>query len=454
MNKFIVAWVILLSGQLATLAFAGTVHDAIVDFNKTSNTNSDPWSYRHEDPAQATGSRVAEPTLNDSFQPHYASHDPWTPGPDVQGWNNPSGEWPGILFNDTGSDQTFFGVIEVPNNTIYTSGMADGAGGSSVLSFLVPATGSYDIDFSMTSNHSGGGNGEEFFIDHHFDIGGAGQSQTLLATGTTEGGTTIDIPAGNFPEGTATANLAGQALTAGDRVNFVIGVKGDGSSDGVFLSATLMMTDGTLPSERAWKVDESGDWNVRGHWTPSGIPNANDQTVTFGGAITAPRVVFTEEDVTVKGITFLSGNTYAIAGTGSVNLEAGTPPANIGVLLGNHQFQAEVNLNSDTEVSVSTGTSLAFNNTLSLNGNTLTKSGGGELGIRNTLVTGGGTVNAQGGTVSGNGTVGGDLNNSGGIISPGDGAASLLAVPEPAAWLLLLGGILSVVSCRIRIKVA
>jgi len=137
-----------------------------------------------------------------------------------------------------------------------------------------------------------------------------------------------------------------------------------------------------------------------------------------------------------------------------VNLDAGTSPANIEVLLGNHQFQAEVNLNSDTEVSVSTGTSLAFNNTLSPNGNTLTKSEGGDLGIRNTLVGGGGTVDVQFGVVFGNGTVGGDLNNPGGTISPRNGPGSLLALPEPTAWLMLVCGLWSVVSCRIRIIAA
>jgi len=223
MSKFICASVIVTLSLVATIASAASVYNAVADFNKTSNTNSDRWSYRHEDPAQATGSRAAEPTLNDSFQPHYASHTPWAPGPDVQGWNNPSGQWPGILINDTGSDQTFFGVIQVPNNTVYTSGMANGGGGSSVLSFLVPETSSYNIDFSMTSNHTGGGTGEEFFIDHH-----AGGSQTLLATGTT-----------TDPLDVASSNLTDISLSGGDRVNFVIGIKGDGGSDGVYLSATL-----------------------------------------------------------------------------------------------------------------------------------------------------------------------------------------------------------------------
>ena len=445
---------IFVTSHLATSASAQIVYDAYTDFNTASNTNSDLWSYRFEDPRQTDVTlRAAEPALLPSVNAHYGGN--WTPGPDVQGWNN-GGVWPGILINDSGVEQTFFGVIPVPADTVYTTGIADmgigGVGGSSVLSFLVPTTGIYNIDFSMTHNHGEfAGDGERFFIDHHSDIvGGVSSSQTLLAEGTTSPAAPLDIPAGTNPDGTVSANLTNVPLSVDDRVNFVIDILEAGNSDGVFFAATLNSTDGTLPTERAWNVDRSDNWNVGGHWTPIGIPNGNDQTVTFGGAITQPRIVFTEEDVTVKEIQFLSGNTYTIAGTGSVNLEAGTPPANIGVLLGDHQFQAEVNLNSDVNASISTGTSLTFNNTLSLNGNTLTKTGGGDLEIRNTLVTGGGTVDVQAGTVFGNGTVGGDLINSDGTVSPGDGAASLLAVPEPCTWLMLVCGILGVVSCTGR----
>jgi len=441
MKKLTVLSVILVSGHLVTLASAAAVYDAFADYNTTSNSNTDLWSYRFEDPAKPAGPRAAEPALLPSVNAHYGGN--WAPGPDLQGWNT-GGFWPGILINDTGMQQTFFGIIEVPDGTLYTTGIDNARGGASVLSFLVPTTGSYDIDFSMTHNHGGGGNGETFFIDHHF---GAGLSSlTNLATETTVTSGPLDIPAGTFPDGTVAANLTNVPLSADDRVNFVVGTNGDGGADGVILSAILTMTDGTLPTERAWNVDRSDDWNVAGHWTPTGIPNGNDQTVTFGGGITAPRVVFIEADVTVKGITFLNGNSYAITGHGTVNLEAGTPPSSIEVLLGNHQFQAEVILQSDTDAAISTGTSLAFNNTLNLNGNTLTKTGGGDLGIRNTLVTGGGTVNIQAGTVFGNGTVGGDLNNSSGTVSPGDSPGSLFAVPEPCTWLMLVCGILGVVS--------
>ena len=43
-----------------------------------------------------------------------------------------------------------------------------------------------------------------------------------------------------------------------------------------------------------------------------------------------------------------------------------------------------------------------------------------SLAGKGAVVTGGGTVNIVQGTVSGNGTVGGDVTNAGGTISPGN----------------------------------
>ena len=62
---------------------------------------------------------------------------------------------------------------------------------------------------------------------------------------------------------------------------------------------------------------------------------------------------------------------------------------------------------------------------------------------RELLTTGGGTVDIQGGTVSGNGTIGGDLINNGGTISPGDSLASVSVVPEPNTLVLLVVGMLA-----------
>ena len=110
---------------------------------------------------------------------------------------------------------------------------------------------------------------------------------------------------------------------------------------------------------------------------------------------------------------------------------------------GTHQFQAAVNLLNDTAVDVANDSTLTFNNTLDLMSYTLTKTVAGTMAIRNDLVLGGGTVQIQQGTLLGNGTIGGNVSNDSGTISPGNSLnGSLSGVPEPSSMLLLaLGGL-------------
>ena len=89
---------------------------------------------------------------------------------------------------------------------------------------------------------------------------------------------------------------------------------------------------------------------------------------------------------------------------------------------------------------VATSSSLTFNNALNLNGNTLTKMGGGTLLINNVLNAGGGTVTGLAGVLGGSGTVGGDVVISGGSLSPGSGGGAVSSVPEPSTMLLLALG--------------
>ena len=54
-----------------------------------------------------------------------------------------------------------------------------------------------------------------------------------------------------------------------------------------------------------------------------------------------------------------------------------------------------MNLVDPTEVNVSPGAHLTFNNALNLNGNTLTKMGAGTLAINNVLTSAGGLIGKQ-----------------------------------------------------------
>jgi len=200
-----------------------------------------------------------------------------------------------------------------------------------------------------------------------------------------------------------------------------------------------------------WDVDSVGDWTSADNWTPlanapPGKPDAlspANHTATFGSAIRSNRTVATDTAVSVRAITFDNTNAYAIAGNGSVNLIAATAadaPTSIAVLQGMHQFQAAVNLDTDATVDVASGSTLIFNNALNLNNLTLTKTGAGEMAIRNDLLTSGGTINCSEGTCSGSGSISGDLNNDGGTISPGNSSAGQSVVPEPTTLLLVMIG--------------
>ncbi len=169
-----------------------------------------------------------------------------------------------------------------------------------------------------------------------------------------------------------------------------------------------------------WRSTVGGDFFSPSNWLPSGTPGLNN-SMTFGGIAQGPSTVFTDQPVNASSVTFdNTDQRYHIAGAGPFNLsvgDAGGPQ--VQVLSGTHEFQTEVNLTDNTTMDIASASTLEFENKLSLLGNTLTKTGEGILAINNRLNTGGGTVDVQGGTVSGRGTIGGDLNNATGSIAPG-----------------------------------
>jgi len=95
------------------------------------------------------------------------------------------------------------------------------------------------------------------------------------------------------------------------------------------------------------------------------------------------------------------------------------------VIQGPHQFQVVVNLATDTDVVVASGAVLAFNNALNLNGNSLTKTGAGTMQINNALNTGGSVAAFAAGSVTGSGTILGDVVNTGATVAPGNSPGTL-----------------------------
>ena len=181
------------------------------------------------------------------------------------------------------------------------------------------------------------------------------------------------------------------------------------------------------PVKQQWDVDASGAWDLAANWNAGVVPNGAGWVAVLGDAVSAPRFVYTEQQVTLQAIEFNSSHPYAVGGLASIILDGGGSSARLTVGSGDHQFQAPVELATDVHVDVGPGSLLTFNNALSLNGNEFVKRGTGDVVVNNRLSTGGGSVIIQEGTVTGDGSIGGDVHNDGGTISPGNATGHLAA---------------------------
>src|SRR5262249_44286589 len=120
-----------------------------------------------------------------------------------------------------------------------------------------------------------------------------------------------------------------------------------------------------------WGRNGSGDYNGGDSWGPGVLygPDGNTVQATFGAALTTgTATVYTNNNVTVKELSFDSPNTYDLAGAGSFTLNADTGNALINVLQGNHEIQADLILAKDVTVTTAASTSLNINTPVFLNG--------------------------------------------------------------------------------------
>ena len=171
------------------------------------------------------------------------------------------------------------------------------------------------------------------------------------------------------------------------------------------------------PKIQTWGSDASGDWGGSNNWLPGSVPNGNDFTAIFGDAISAPRTVLADDPFTVSEIRIEHDVSYAIAGHGTITLEADSGNASIDVSQGTHEFQARVALGSTTDATVAAGAVLNVNNELTLGGNDLNISGGGTFNINNIVNSSGGTITASGALgTAGSTSIAGGLTLSGASI--------------------------------------
>ncbi len=269
----------------------------------------------------------------------------------------------------------------------------------------------------------------------------AGAESLKLGSGTI--GNMLAVPAaGDFAESRFTGYVG--------RLQIWDGALSGGELQTVINEMNVYVSGGAppaAPTAFAWNTDSSGAWTQNSNWTNSSHapPNNPNHTATFGDAIAADRMIYTEEAVTVNRIEFDNASaSYFIAGTRGINLAATTadPSENPSIsVAGSHEFQAAVSIHNDTTIDIASASTLTFNNALNLNGHAITKTGSGELSLNNLLNSGGGSLDVLEGTVSGNGALGGNVVNNGGTISPGN-SSQASGVPEPTCFGLLLLGLL------------
>ena len=171
---------------------------------------------------------------------------------------------------------------------------------------------------------------------------------------------------------------------------------------------------------RPWNA-QSGDWADANNWGV-GIPDNRNEFAVFGDVITANRTIWTDVDRSLDGVQFeepdFSYTITTISGDGSITLLGDNRDASLNVLQGSHEFQLNVSLGRNTDADIAAGSSITFNNRLDLNGNTLTKTGDGDLILGNDIDLGQGTIVVSGGSLAGNGVIAGETIVAGGAIAP------------------------------------
>ena len=227
--------------------------------------------------------------------------------------------------------------------------------------------------------------------------------------------------------------------------HFGLNVLGDSHASGFragefyFDDVTYTGVGGTAPvlaTRFAWTASGLGDWGSNNNWTPQGGVDIGDRannpnhTAIFPSGIAEPTNVSIMNAVTLNRIEFdNSTNSYVVSGLGSINMASTTTPTPDTPTMsvtGSHRFQAAVNMLNETTVEVTSDSQMVFDGALSLGGTTLSKTGPGAMAVNNKISLGlGGQVDVLEGTLAGNGTLGGNVDNGGGTIAPGNSVGIL-----------------------------
>ena len=187
----------------------------------------------------------------------------------------------------------------------------------------------------------------------------------------------------------------------------------------------VLISDEPDPTDFRWDTGSSGSWHVATNWDPNGIPDGNNHTVEFTGAIAAISNISLNTTTTVREVTLDGASEYRLNGTGMLRLDADTGIAQMNVQGGSHRWTASIQSLANTSIDVMQGGFLELDGPISFTGRTIVKSGSGTLSIDGPAAAGTGTMQLAAGTLSGDGVVNGDLVGTNGVVAPGSDVGDL-----------------------------
>ena len=267
---------------------------------------------------------------------------------------------------------------------------------------------------------------------------------------------------------TATYAISGTAVTAGSlNGTYTSAVAAELGS---IPSVTFAVTGQVYSGQSTWATNGGGNWgtfsgtgaNAFGvNWganqgSPGLDPSyTNTDTATFGAAVASGAAAINTNgaNISLKAITFDNANaSYDIRQTGGsapiTLMGSGSNAAAMSVVAGDHSIHAGITMGSSLNVDVSLGSSLTLHNPLSgASAFSLTKNGSGTL-YMNAVNTFTGDTIVDAGTLSGIGSLAGNVAvHSGGTLTAGADSGSYgvlsmgsLSLDSGAAVNLSVGG--------------
>jgi Glycosyl hydrolase family 53 len=142
-------------------------------------------------------------------------------------------------------------------------------------------------------------------------------------------------------------------------------------------------------TQHAWNTLGSGMWSTAANWTNSSSPSGSDVEADFLGAISSSQTITTSSAITLGTLRFQNANTYTLAGTGSLSMQATVGWGYIVVQQGAQQINIPTTISNSTILSVAAGSSLTFGGAVTVNsGQILKPSGSGTINYNSSITLG------------------------------------------------------------------